>query len=207
MTQETITVPPTLDELGMTGDVEAILEAAENDAKGLMTEPSERWKSKSALITRDGQELPERVRVWRTQNGMEAWLPTAMISHHMRKTHANGQRVFSRTPIDTKAIPIDQSCEICSLRGITKRFMIFYDYEGHMGTFHPREWESQIRQQEREERAEEQRLMRELVQAAGGQSVKATVKTMEPETGLACDVCSKPVKSQFGLQAHKRTHN
>lgn len=169
--------PQTMDELGISDDVEKLLKDAEAGARSLITEPTERWKSKSNLITNDGQPLPERVRVWRTQSGREAWLPTAMIRQMMAKKHSNGQPVFSRTPPEGKQLqPIDQGCDICLQREIKKVFYSVYDYEGHMDTFHPREWQSKIREQERLERLEDREILRALASANAPKQASEAVK-------------------------------
>lgn len=155
------TETPTLEQLGLAGEAEEVLDAA---ARSVIKEPTERWKARTPLITKDGEELPERVRVWRTINGREAWLPTAMIRRHMRKRHQDGTPVFTSKPPQGKyPEPIEQSCVICAVRSINKKFFTMFDYEGHMEMFHPREWGSIQREEDRKERQEERELMRQLV--------------------------------------------
>jgi len=108
--------PPTIAEAGIDTDVEKILADATAGAQRLIKEPTERWKERSNLITNDGVELPERVRVWRTLSGREAWLPTAQLRQHMAKKHPNGQKVFSATPIASSETYIDKTCDICLQR-------------------------------------------------------------------------------------------
>ena len=165
--------PPTLAELGLEGDVEKVLDAATKT----MTEPTQRWSQQSTLVTNAGKPLPERVRVWRSLSGREAWLPTAQIRHHMKKVHANGKPVFvSSPPEGVFAQPIDQSCDICQLRDVRKVFYSMYDYEGHMESFHPREWTSKKREEDRKERQEEQELMRQLVSGKAKPEASVAVK-------------------------------
>lgn len=163
---------PTMTEAGIDGAVEKLLAGAEQEARddatkvmdSVATDPPERWKAKSNLITNNGQPMPERIRVWRTLSGREAFLPTVMIRQMMKKRHSNGKLVFSATPPEgVFAVPIDQSCDICAIREIQKKFYSMYDYEGHMDAFHPREWTSKQREEDRKERLEERELLRQLV--------------------------------------------
>lgn len=209
-----MTGAPTLAEIGLSSDVQKILEAAQS----VVTEPSERWAKESNTVRFGDKKLPERVTVYRRLTGRAAELATATISKSLAKKAPDGGPVFVRTQEECAvSVPafVDQTCEVCKkVSGKAKQFYSIENYEGHMNALHEIEWRGIQRRIDREERKEERELMRQLVQATQKEapngiqvSTQAEVATASSgDEAFACDTCGKEVKSAFGLQAHKRSH-
>jgi len=187
---------PTADQID---EVQQMYEEAETRARSIVKEPEERagTSGSSGLIKYNGKEMPERMPAFRRLTGTQVFLPTVQLAYHMAKRHSDGSKVFVRTQAEclTQPEPIDESCEVCARREIKKRFFNTYDLEAHMDVFHPREWGIQQRDLDRRERQEERVILRALVERGQVQEVTNELK---------CELCGKAVKSQFGLQAHKR---
>lgn len=164
----------TVDDLGSTGEIEGLLDQIEQQAKersrtakvgdviaettikdegsglGMPT----RWKKQDSMVRMGDTPLPERVQVY-DKNGYPSMVPTAALRYHLNKKDRLGNRKFFAKPPDDMKEPtyIEQTCEVCLKNGsVRKRFQDEIDYEGHMDTFHPREWRSILRREEREAR-------------------------------------------------------
>lgn len=114
-----------------------------------------RWTKRSSMVRAGDVELPERVQVF-DKNGVPSMVPTAALRYHLNKKDRFGNRkFFAERPADYKEpVFIDQTCPVCfKISGVRKKFQDEIDYEGHMDTFHPREWASLLRKEEREARA------------------------------------------------------
>ena len=149
-----------------------------------------------------------RVTVWDRQ-GRTSRVPLTALTYHMTKTDRDGNRVFFDRPPEGMSLPepIERTCEICLPKGVRKLFYSEYDYDGHMGAFHPREFA----------------IMRER-EAAASNSIIGSVVRMNPEERNAlkallgteksgtveaaaypCD-CGFQAKSAFGLKVHQKKH-
>lgn len=186
---------PTLDEIGVSGDVEAILSAAAET----VTEPSERWNRESKLVRHGEKRLPERVTVYRRLTGRAVELPTATIGVSLRKKAPDGKPAFVRTKEEAVTPPafIDQECEVClTVYGKAKRFYSMANYRGHMRGMHGAEWD------EMRETAAEERQNRQTAALIALAEKGITNASQE----FVCDECGQEAKSKAGLSAHQRTH-
>lgn len=199
---------PTLDEAGVSGDVDAILAAATETVK----EPDERWKKQSNLVRHGEQKLPERVTVYRRLTGRAVELPTATISQSLRKKAPDGGPAFVRTAAQAVTPPpfIKQECEVCTeVYGKPKRFHKAANYRSHMARVHELEWD-EMRETAAEERQNQQTaallaLAEKGITNAPAQKVTRR-KADSAEGGIPCPDCGKICASAFGLRAHQRSH-
>jgi hypothetical protein len=212
---------PTLDDIGISGDVQKILEAS---AQEIITEPEERWSKKSTMVRYGKKELPERVTVYRRLTGRAAEVPTATVGRTLQKIAPDGGPVFVRTLAQCAVTPppfIDRVCEVCAeVYGKPKRFYKEANYRGHMRGFHTLEWEEIQRQEERDERRLDRELLAQALTEGRERASGSTEKSQKSRTGSAgqevtrgdarrdylCEVCGFGSVSAFGLRAHKKVH-
>lgn len=138
------------------GDVTEMLEALAERAKDGATlgevEGIGITKSKErSMVTYGGVELPPRTRVY-DRHGNPSDVPTAQLFYHLNKPAADGSgRAFFKDPPKGQRVPIDETCQWCEKRA-GRRVKVFYDiddYEAHCELFHPREWASKQRREDR----------------------------------------------------------
>jgi len=197
---------PTLDELGVSGDVDKILAAASE----VVTEPSERWSKASNMVRYGEKQLPERVTVYRRLTGRAVELPTATIGVSLRKKAPDGGPAFVRTKEEAVTPPpfIEQECEVClEVYGKAKRFYKMANYRGHMRGMHGQEWD-EMRETAAEERQNRQTAALLALAEKGITNASKANSTEAADSGraegLVCGDCGQSAKSQFGLQAHQR---
>ncbi len=200
---------PTLDELGVSGDVEKILaEAAE-----VVTTPDERWSNASNVVRYGEKKLPERVTVYRRLTGRAVEVPTATIGQSLRKKAPDGGPAFVRTKAEAVTPPpfIEQECEVCVQHyGKPKRFYTMANYRGHMRGMHGQEWD-EMRETAAEERQNRQTAALIALAEKGITNASEEVSE-EADSGRAegsggefvCGDCGQGARSQAGLQAHQR---
>ena len=92
-------------------------------------------RKRSSMVHFAGQPLPERVTVF-DKLGNPSQVPLAQLGYHLGKRNKRtGERKFFRSPpkdAPPKPEIIDQTCEICLLRGVRKPFTSLYGYNAHM---------------------------------------------------------------------------
>ena len=115
-----------------------------------------RRHKQSTMVKAGGVELPERVRYYRSANGMEAWLPTAQLPKMLAKRHEDGSPVFVKEqPSFINENAYHGFCEVCRLnRPNIKTREVWpneFAYYGHMSIFHPMEWEHIQKRAEKKE--------------------------------------------------------
>lgn len=179
-----------------------------------------------SMVRMNGRSLPARTRVYDTRTGITSMVPTAQLTYQLGKRRPDGSRVYSlRLPEGiVKPTPIEDTCQICYVnRGNKHRN--FYSENAlltHYQMFHTLEWNAMERDRDIKERREDanrlERLITGLVTALRPDvtanitpEVKEQIAQLQDvaaglSTDLICDVCGKPAKSAFGLQAHKRSH-
>lgn len=193
------TAAPTLDELGVSGDVEAILQAAAET----VTVPDERWKKESNVVRYGDKKLPERVTVYRRLTGRAVEVPTATVGQTLRKKAPDGGPAFVRNQADALKVQefIPQECEVCvTAYGKPKRFYSMANYRGHMRIVHEQEWE------EMRETAAEERQNRQTEALIALAQKGVTDVTIEEGADHICGTCGQEAKSLAGLKAHERSH-
>ena len=154
------------------------------------------WNKQNSMVRSGSTPLPERFAVYDRTNRVR-WLPTARMTAELSKRAADGKPAFR--PISQGVWPgvpertaIDGlTCDICNESRLSegvleqKRFFKHSDYEAHMTAFHPLEYTSQLREEERS-------LQRQALEAQKAQSeamiaLAQSLKPAEPE---------KPVKGK-----------
>lgn len=124
-------------------------EASKLAALGLDKDGRSKFKPDS-MVRFNGQPLPARTKVYRADNGMEVWVPTAQLAHILRKEKADapGVRAFvAKKPEGVEPKYISDTCEICFERNVEKKFRSARALRNHMRAFHSDEYE-----EEREEK-------------------------------------------------------
>lgn len=122
-------------------------EEAKLAALGMNADGTSKFKPQS-MVRLNGQPLPDRVAVYRTDTGEKVMAPTAQLGNILRKVRADDptQKAFSAKPVEKPTKPakaIKKSCDFCSEHGVTKKFPTETQYGRHMRAFHPDEWEEQ----------------------------------------------------------------
>ena len=105
-----------------------------------------RRHKQSTMVKSGGVDLPERVRYYRSINGIEAWLPTAQLPRMLAKRHEDGTPVFVKEqPAFVQEHAYEAVCEVCKLHRPNAKLRSVWPnefaYYGHMHTWHPDEWE------------------------------------------------------------------
>ena len=115
-----------------------------------------RRHKRATMVKSGGVDLPDRVRYYRSANGMEAWLPTAQLPRMLAKRHEDGTPVFVREqPTFVQEHAYEATCEVCRLNrpGVKLRSVWpnEFAYYGHMNIFHPDEWQMIQKRTEKKE--------------------------------------------------------
>lgn len=184
-------------------------------------------RKQNTMVRSGNTPLPERVKFYRSRGGLEAWLPTVQLAHHLAKRHEDGTAVFVKERPGGALVPIDATCEVCVKRqGLTKVFYEEYDLIAHMETKHPREWRITKEKEQQSGGAFMQTLMamdaseRAAVQvliggsdgngqgtasASEGAGAVGVQRSQQGEARVACPECGKSVKPR-GLSIHQRRY-
>lgn len=141
---------------------------------------SVQWKKRQSMVSIGGKPLPERIPLWNKQTGLMRLVPPPVaMSRIMRGTRVFPSSAFSlRDPGLPQRVPIDETCAVCdrvrAAAGNPPR--LFFDLaqlEAHKQILHPREWETEIRREQQNERLTDRAEMRDLI--------SSIVKALRPD--------------------------
>ena len=172
------------------------------EERGVGEQPKGMRLSQKTNIVFGDTEMPGRTRAWRTDDGREVWLNTGELPHHLNKRRPDGQRIFVlKKPPVAERIPLDLKCGVCiRMRGASRLFYDHSQYEDHMEILHPREYQRELREAEREQRERETSALVALAE----RGARNGAETTNQASAYTCGTCGKSAKSRAGLSAHVR---
>lgn len=188
-------------------EIESVLADKERQRKdrGIDNSPGMHFSQKSGITDAAGEEVDGRTRAWRTDDGREVLINTAELPHHLAKRFPNGNRVFVlRKPAMAERTPLDIECAICKrANGYSRKFYEYTAYDDHQEILHPREWQREQRERDRQDRLEERAVLREMIQRGGA---NAPTESEAVQAGFICEECGKGFAKKVALVGHSRTH-
>ena len=196
------------------------------EERGVGEQPKGMRLSQKTNIEFGDKEMPGRTRAWRTDDGREVWLNTGELPHHLNKRRSDGKRIFVlKKPSVAERVPTDLKCNVClRMRGDSRLFYDRSQYEDHQEILHPREWQRELREQERTQRDRSTDALIALAErgAPNGRTTETTnseaVAPSPPTEGVeanrvigagtnwVCIDCRRGFKSKAALGSHARTH-
>ena len=182
---------------------------AQRDERGLEADPKGMRLSQKTNITHGSQVVAGRTRAWRTDDGRETWLNTGELPYHLSKRRPNGDRVFVlKKPVMAQRAPLEIQCQTClRMNGYSRQFFSRSQYEDHQEILHPREYQRELRNDERSQRERETNALVALAErGAGNVRTEQAEQSTEEGGNWVCAGCHRGFRSKAALGSHARTH-